>query len=79
MRHYSPVPVLLDCGCTVMPERSPGEVMESGGTLVQCPGHGLRHEVAVADVEVVITYRARRLDPPDPEPEPSEEVATDGA
>lgn len=75
MRRYSPCPVELDCGCSVVPERSVGEVMESGGTLVQCAGHGLRHEVEVADVEVVITYAARRLDPPDPEPE-HEEAAT---
>lgn len=68
-RRLVPVPVRLDCGCVVVPERTEGEVMESGGTLIQCPGHGLRHDVEVADVEVRISYSSRRLDPPDPEPE----------
>lgn len=75
-RRYSPRTVVLDCGCEVFrPERTPGETMTSGSTLVRCSGHGLRHEVAVADVEVVVTYSAKRLDPPDPDPEHEEEAA----
>lgn len=77
MRRLLPVPVLLDCGCEIVPERLPGKVMESGGSLVRCPGHGLRHDVEVVLVEVRITYKARRLDPPDPRPESEEEVAAD--
>lgn len=69
-RRLVPQAVRLDCGCVVTPERTEGETMESGGTLIRCPGHGLRFDVEVADVEVRIHYAARRLDPPDPEPEP---------
>lgn len=59
------LPVTLDCGCEVVPERSPGELMDTGSTLVICPGHGIRHEVRVASV--TYAYAATRLDPPDPE------------
>lgn len=68
------VPVALDCGCTVVPRVLNGmEPHTSGGALVHCPDHGIRHAVEVADVCVTITYQAKRIDPPDPEqPEPFE-------
>lgn len=64
------VPVALDCGCTVTPRVLNGmEPHTSGGALVHCPDHGIRHDVEVASVVVTITYTAKRLDPADPDRE----------
>lgn len=68
MRRLVFVPVLLDCGCTVTPARG-REPIESGGALVVCTGHGIRHSVDVVEEVITITYTAKRLDPADPEPE----------
>lgn len=71
------VPVLLDCGCTVTPRVLNGlEPHTSGGAIVHCPDHAIRHGVTVADVVITVTYTAKRIDPADPEhPATVEEIA----
>lgn len=69
-------PVVFDCGCSVVPQvlnadtvGGEGKPHTTGAALVHCPDHGIRYDVEVAEVVVSVTYAARRLDPPDPEPE----------
>lgn len=61
------VPVTLDCGCTVTPRVLNGmEPHTSGGALVHCPDHAIRHAVEVDTVTITVTYKAKRIDPADP-------------